>query len=100
MGRHFDEDGDGLADQAVPRFIEGDYDLGVPHVDGQYFHRLEVFPGGGRHVLHDARSLRYDAAEMVRHVTRRRTTYHQRQAPIWDQGEVGASTAFAACARR
>lgn len=97
MGKHTDADGDGLADQAhVTRPADGDFDLGVSTVWGQYFHRLEVFPGGGRHVLHDARSLEYDAATLVEHVTTKRTTYHWRQAEIWDQGQVGACTAFAA----
>jgi hypothetical protein len=100
MGKHFDEDGDGVADQAQTsspsRPPDGDADLGVPYVKGQYFHRLEQAPGLGRHVLHDARSLKYDAATLVEHVTTERTTYHQRKTSIWDQGNVGACTAFAA----
>lgn len=98
MGKHFDEDGDGVADQGQPvrAPVIGDFDMGVPHVAGQYFHRLEVFPGGGRHVLHDSRSLMFDAAKLVEHVTARRTTFHNRLVPIWDQGQVGACTAFAA----
>jgi hypothetical protein len=65
-------------------------------VDGRYFHLLEQGPGLGRHVLHDDRSRAYDAATLVAHVTARRTTYHERVVPIWDQGQVGACTAFAA----
>lgn len=99
MGKHFDEDGDGIADGGWPPAVrpdDSDFDLGVAHVPGQYFHRLDVFPGGGRHVLHDNRSKAYDAATLVEHVTARRTTYHQRMVPVWGQGDVGACTAFAA----
>jgi hypothetical protein len=95
MGKHFDEDGDGVADR-YDREHGRDFDMGVPHVAGQYFHRLEQAPGLGRHVLHDARSLDYDAATLVEHVTRERTTYHPRQGEIFDQGDVGACTAMAA----
>lgn len=100
MGKHFDEDGDGVADQVTTpppqRPPDGDFDLGVPHVEGQYFHRLEQAPGLGRHVLHDARSLDYDAATLVESVTIERTTYHERHGAIFDQGNVGACTAMAA----
>lgn len=96
MGKHFDEDGDGVADQPPRREADGDFDLGVEHVPGQYFHRLEQAPGLGRHVLHDIRSLAYDAAQLVEHVTTERTTYHKREGAIFDQGQVGACTGMAA----
>jgi hypothetical protein len=97
MGKHTDKDGNGIADFAEQnRAADGDFDLGVRHVVGQYFHRLEVFPGGGRHVLHDERSLLYDAATMVEHVTAEHTIFHRRMAPVWDQRNVGACTAYAA----
>ena len=96
MAKHFDEDGDGVADGPPRRPDDGDFDLGVPHVTGLNFHRLEQGPGLGRHVLHDARSLDYDAATMVSSVTTERTTYHQRHGEIFDQGSVGACTAMAA----
>lgn len=100
MGKHTDEDGDGVADQVTPlpdgRPEDGDFDLGVPHVTGTYFHRLEQAPGLGRHVLHDNRSLDYDAATLVEHVTTERTTYHARHGEVFDQGNVGACTAMAA----
>jgi hypothetical protein len=100
MGKHFDEDGDGVADQVSPpptgRPPDGDFDLGVPPVTGQYFHRLEQAPGLGRHVLHDARSLDYDAATLVEHVATERTTYHKRYGEIFDHGSVGACTGMAA----
>lgn len=96
MGKHFDEDGDGVADQRADREFGRDFDMGVPHVAGQYFHLLEQGPGLGRHVLHDARSLDYDAATLVEHVTTERTTYHKRHGAIFDQGNVGACTAMAA----
>lgn len=89
MAKHSDEGAAGV------RSADGDFDLGVGYVPGQYFHRLEMFPGGGRHVLHDERSLAYDAAPMVEHITQDKTTFHRRAAPIWDQGSVGACTAFA-----
>lgn len=85
------------SDHQDERPEDGDYDFGVPYVPGQYFHRLErTDPRLGRHALHDARSLGYDAASMVEHVTREVTTYHQRHGAILDQGQVGACTAFAA----
>lgn len=96
MGKHFDNDGDGVADGPPRRPDDGDFDLGVPSVTGQYFHLLEQGPGLGRHVLHDARSLDYDAATLVEQVTTERTTYHRRYGPIFDQGNVGACTAMAA----
>lgn len=99
MGKHFDEDGDGVADRPAERYDREhgrDFDLGVPHVTGQYFHRLEQSPGLGRHMLHDARSLDYDAATMVEHVTTEKTTTHKRYGEIFDQGQLGACTAMAA----
>lgn len=99
MGQHFDEDGDGVADRPAERYDREhgrDFDLGVPHVTGQYFHQLEQAPGLGRHVLHDARSLDYDAAEMVASVTSEKTTIHARYGEIFDQGDVGACTGMAA----
>jgi len=96
MAKHFDEDGDGVADQPRGRPDDGDFDLGVPSVTGQYFHRLEQARGLGRHVLHDTRSLEYDAADLVAQVTTERTTYHQRYGEIFDQGDVGACTGMAA----
>jgi hypothetical protein len=73
-----------------------DFDLGVPPVEGSTFHRLEQGPGLGRHVLHDEQSRQYDAEAFVRSVARPRTTLHTRRAPIWNQGPIGACTAFAA----
>jgi hypothetical protein len=101
MGKHVDLDGDGVADQGSPgdrsdREYGRDFDLGVPHVVGQYFHQLEQAPGLGRHVLHDARSLDHDAAQLVEHVTTEKTTTHKRYGEIFDQGDVGACTAMAA----
>lgn len=97
MAKHTDSDGDGVADYAADvRPADGDDDLGVPHVPGRYFHLLEQKPGLGRHVLHDARSLNYNAADLVEHVTKEVTTFHKRVAPVWDQGQLGACTAFAA----
>jgi hypothetical protein len=96
MGKHFDEDGDGVADGTLTEREDGDFDLGVPHVTGQYFHRLEQAAGLGRHVLHDARSLAYDAATMVKEITTERTTYHRRYGLVFDQGDVGACTAMSA----
>lgn len=84
------------SDHQTDRPADGDHDLGVPHVGGQYFHQIEQAPGLGRHVLHDARSRDYDADSLVTQVTREATTYHQRVVPPWDQGQVGACTAFAA----
>lgn len=96
MAKHFDEDGDGVADGPPRRSDDGDFDLGVSHVTGLYAHRLEQAPGLGRHVLHDTRSLEYDAAAMVSSVTTERTTYHRRYGEIFDQGSLGACTAMAA----
>lgn len=96
MGKHFDDDGDGIADQPT-RPPDGDFDLGVDHVPGQYFHLLEQGPGLGRHVLHDERSRQYDAAEgIAAEVTKIVTTRHQRVIPPFDQGDLGSCTANAA----
>lgn len=91
MGKHFDED------DAARRPDDGDFDLGVPHVTGQYFHMLEQSPGLGRHVLHDERSRAYDAADgLAAGVTKIVTTRHQRTVPPFDQGQLGSCTANAA----
>jgi hypothetical protein len=50
----------------------------------------------GRHVLHDARSLYWDADELVAHVTAPKTVMHQSVCVPWDQGELGSCTANAA----
>lgn len=60
-----------------------------------HFEQLPMFPGGGRHVLHDPRSRQYDARALV---TKDElvSVQHPTSVPPWDQGEVGACTAFAA----
>lgn len=71
--------------------------LGVPEVAGQIFHLIEQSAANlGRHVLHDARSLAYDAADLVATRGPLKTVMHQCTVEPWDQGNVGACTANAA----
>jgi C1A family cysteine protease len=52
--------------------------------------------GLGRHVLHDARSRRHDAAELVAGAKQIATVMHESFAEPWDQGDIGSCTANAA----
>lgn len=71
--------------------------LGVPAVDGITFHRLEQSASNlGRHVLHDARSLAYDAAELLTSTGPLKTVLHECTVAPWDQGDIGSCTANAA----
>ena len=71
--------------------------LGVPAVEGVVFHRIEQSAANlGRHVLHDARSLAYDAAELLTSTGPLKTVMHACTVAPWDQGDIGSCTANAA----